>query len=53
MEKSINARKQTVLVTFIVFYIIAVIISIHVFNIVALNDRAFDITKVDVFIKQV
>ena len=53
MEKSINTRKQTILVTFIVFYIIAIIISIHVFNIVALNDRAFDITKVDVFIKQV
>lgn len=37
MENKFNSRKHTLIISFLVFYIISVILSIHVFNIMALR----------------
>ena len=47
MENKFNSRKQTLIISFLVFYIISVILSIHVFNIMALRNDSFNITDVE------
>ena len=53
MENKFNSRKQTLIISFLVFYIISVILSIHVFNIMALRNDSFNITDVEVLINEV
>ena len=53
MENKFNSRKHTLIISFLVFYIISVILSIHVFNIMALRNDSFNITDVEVLINEV